>query len=209
MSKQTKTNINLEKRAKNGKEMEIRTIGTVQVRSNDPTTADSRIIEGCAVVFDSDSQDMGFIEQVCKGAIDQDTIKRSDIYATLNHDASRGILGRSRFGKGTLKLDLRDDGLYYEFEAPHTALGDETLEMIRRGDIVGSSFAFTVESDDWVYDEVSAHRFIRKIDYLYDVSPVYEPAYLSTSATTRKLEDYSNTLKKLNEIEADFSEEIE
>lgn len=209
MSKQTKTNINLEKRAKNGKEMEIRTIGTVQVRSNDPTTADSRIIEGCAVVFDSDSQDMGFIEQVCKGAIDQDTIKRSDIYATFNHDVSRGILARSRFGKGTLKLDLRDDGLYYEYEAPRTALGDETLEMIRRGDIIGASFAFTVESDDWVYDEVSAHRFIRKIDYMYDIAEVYEPAYLATTASVRNFDNYKETITKLSNLEKEFNEVIE
>ena len=105
MSKENKKiNLNLEKRAKGGKEMEIRTIGTIQVRSNDPTEVDSRIIEGCAVKFDSDSQDMGFIEQVCKGAIDTDCIKRSDIYATLNHDATRGILGRSRFGSGTLMM---------------------------------------------------------------------------------------------------------
>lgn len=207
MSKEKKIQ-SLETRAKNGKEMEIRTIGTIQVRSNDPTTADSRIVEGCAVVFDSDSQDMGFIEQICKGAITEDCIKRSDVYATLNHDTTRGILGRSRYGKGTLRLDLREDGLYYEFEAPHTALGDEVLELIRRGDIIGSSFAFTVNRDRWADTETSAHRFVEEIDYLYDVAPVYEPAYLATSATTRKLEDYSKTMRKLIDLEKEFNEEI-
>ena len=208
MSKENKKiNPNLEKRAKGGKEMEIRTIGTIQVRSNDPTEVGSRIIEGCAVKFDCDSQDMGFVEQICKGAITEDTIKRSDIYFTLNHDTTRGILGRSRYGKGTLKLDLRDDGLYYECEAPHTPLGDEALELIRRGDVVGSSFAFTVEDDYW--DDPQRRRYVRKIDYLYDVSEVYEPAYLQTNVTSRKVEYFGEVLDKLTNLENDFNEVIE
>ena len=196
----------LEKRA-NGKEVEIRTLGTIQLRSDDSENADSRIVEGCAVVFDTDSVDMGFIEQVGKGAIDQNVIDSSDVYATLDHNTSRGILARSRNGKGTLSLELREDGLYYSFKAPNTALGDEVLEMIRRGDITGSSFAFTVEEDEWVYDESNVRRFIRKIDRLFDVSPVYTPAYQETSATTRKFEDYTNIMKKLTDLEKEFAED--
>lgn len=35
------------------------------------------------------------------------------------------------------------------FEAPNTALGDELLEGLKRGDITSSSFAFTVGKDNW------------------------------------------------------------
>lgn len=210
MAKNNKNPQPKEKRAWCG-EYEIRTIGTIQVRSNDETSADSRVIEGRAVTYDVDSQDMGFIEQISRGAIDDDVIKHSDVYATLNHDSTRGILGRCRYGEGTLKLELREDGLYYSFRAPRTALGDETLELIKRGDITGSSFAFTVKDDEWVYDENGGdvRRFVRKIDRLFDVSPVYEPAYLATSATTRKCEDYRDLLTKLKGVEDEFSEEIE
>ena len=68
---------------------------------------------------------------------------QSDIYARLNHREDT-VLARSRYGEGTLHLELRNDGLFYSFEAPHTAAGDELLEHIKRGEISTSSFAFTV-----------------------------------------------------------------
>lgn len=187
------------------KEKEIRTLGTIQVRSTNDGTV-SRRIEGTAVVFNSDSQDLGgFIEQILPESIDQTTIDTSDVFATLDHDPSRGILARSRRGKGTLELTLDEKGLHYAFDAPHTALGDEVLEMIKRGEIFASSFAFTVADDEWVWDESGfGRRFVKKIDRLYDIAPVFEPAYLATSAVTRKLGDTKALFEKLGELQKDF-----
>lgn len=187
------------------KEKEIRTLGTIQVRSTNDGTV-SRRIEGTAVVFNSDSQDLGgFIEQILPESIDQTTIDTSDVFATLDHDPSRGILARSRRGKGTLELTLDEKGLHYAFDAPHTALGDEVLEMIKRGDIFASSFAFTVADDEWVWDESGfGRRFVKKIDRLYDIACVFEPAYLATSAVTRKLDDTKALFEKLGELQKDF-----
>lgn len=187
-------------------EKEIRSIGTIQLRSDG--NVDSRKVEGYAVVWDTDSVDMGFIEQIQKGAIDQETINRSDVFATLDHDASRGILARCLYGSGTLKLELDEKGLRYSFEAPHTALGDEVLEMIKRGDITSSSFAFTVQDDEWNYASEPYHRIVKKIDYLFDVSPVFSPAYEATSATTRKVQDIKDLFKKLSDMDNEFNEEF-
>lgn len=154
---------------------------------------ESRIVSGYAVKFESDSEDMGgFIEVIKKGAITEETIMNSDIYARLNHNENT-VLARSRFGEGSLALELREDGLYYEFEAPHTADGDELLEHLRRGEITSSSFAFTLPLDDsgerWYRD---ANGILRKdilvIDRLWDVSPVYSPAYPATSCSKRSLD---------------------
>ena len=71
---------------------------------------ESRMVEGIAVVFNSDSQDMGFIENISPEAITQETIDNSDIFAYLNHDESRGVLARRRYGKGTLQLRLQAFG---------------------------------------------------------------------------------------------------
>lgn len=164
---------------------------------------DSRIVEGVAVVFNSDSQDMGYIEQIADTAIDQDTINNSDIFCYLNHDESRGVLARSRYGKGTLSLSLEKDGLHYSFEAPNTQLGDELLSYLSRGEITTSSFAFTIADggDEWIRTEDGQlRRTIKKIDRLYDVSPVFEPAYLETSATKRKLE----TINKLDILQKEI-----
>ena len=186
------------------KNKEIRNISNLIKRSSD----DSRLVEGVAVVFNSDSQDLGFIERIDPQAITEDTIRNSDIFATLDHDKSRGILARSRYGEGTLHLELKEDGLHYSFEAPKTQLGDELLEYLSRGEITTSSFAFVVDEndgDEWYRDENNQlRRTIKKIYRLYDVSPVFEPAYLETDCTKRKLEDITNIEQKLNQIQEEF-----
>lgn len=169
---------------------------------------DSRRVEGCAVVFNSDSKDLGFVERILPTAITQEVLDRSDIYATLDHNKSRGILARSRYGKGTLKLDLRSDGLYYSFEAPHTQLGDELLEYLSRGEISTSSFAFYVDKengDEWFRsDDGKLRRNIKKIYCLCDVSPVFEAVYSATSASKRKYDELSAIDEKLNALSKEF-----
>ena len=167
------------------KKTEIRNIKGVVKRA----AADSRRVEGVAVVFNSWSEDLGgFREKIAPGALDG-VIERSDIFALLDHDRRRGILGRSNRGdQVSLKLEVRDDGLHYSFEAPDTALGDEVLSCLQRGEIDGSSFAFTVLEDQWERNGNEYQRTITKIDELYDVSPVYSPAYSQTTCDLRGLE---------------------
>lgn len=164
-------------------EKEIRNLNNQIQQTND------RTVEGYAVVFDSESQDLGFIETISRSAIDEDTIKRSDVMAQLNHDKNK-FLARSRFGTGSLELSLDEHGLKYRFTAPNTATGDELIEYLQRGDIFGSSFAFTVDpqGEKWEKREDKYYRTIEKIDRLFDISPVFEPAYLDTTCCKRFLE---------------------
>lgn len=184
---------------------EYRNITNQIKRSNE----ESRLVEGVAMVFGSDSQDMGYIEQIAPNAINQDTIERSDVFAYLNHDASRGVLARSRYGIGSLTLALGEDGLHYSFEAPKTQLGDELLSYLSRGEINTSSFAFTVakDGDKWERDNNGVlRRTINKIDRLFDVSPVFEPAYLATECNKRKLDDIKATDDKLEALRKEIEE---
>lgn len=150
---------------------------------------DSRTVKGRAVVFNAWSEDLGgFREKIAPGALDG-VIERSDIFALLDHRRDRGILGRSKRGdQVSLRLNVTDAGLDYEFEAPETALGNELLSCIERGEIDGSSFAFTVLEDQWERVGDEYQRTITKIDELYDVSPVYSPAYSQTTCDLRGLE---------------------
>ena len=168
-----------------------------------PINDESRIVEGYAVRFNEPSQNIGFYETIDKGAITEDTIKQSDIYARLNHREDT-VLARSRYGEGTLSLSLTDEGLFYRFEAPHTAAGDELLEHIKRGEISTSSFAFSVSDDSkserWFKEDGQLKRTVLKIDKLYDVSPTFEGAYLTTSCYSRDkgkaMEELSNKVDK-------------
>lgn len=169
------------------------------------STDDSRTIEGYAVVFNSPSEDLGgFIEVVEPTAIDNDTILRSDIMVKLNHNDDK-ILARSKKGKGNLQLIIDDKGLYYKFEAPDTANGNECLEQVRSGVIDSSSFCFTVAKggEKWVRKDNMTYRYITKIDKLYDVSPVYTPAYEATTCSKRSLDKakfYNEVIPYLNNL---------
>lgn len=168
---------------------------------------ESRHIEGYALKFNSESVDMGFKEIILPTAIDEDIIKRSDVFALLDHSKEKGILARSRYGSGTLRLEIRDDGLFYEFEAPHTQLGDEILEYLKRGDITQSSFGFVIDKndgDEWKRDKDGLHRTIKKIYCLTDVSPVFQPAYEQTSVITRKLDELKQIDEKLEKYDKYF-----
>lgn len=167
------------------KTKEIRNLKGIVKRAE----GDSRRVEGVAVVFDSWSEDLGgFREKIARGALDG-VIDRSDIFALLDHRRDRGILGRSKRGdQVSLQLEVREDGLHYAFEAPETALGNELLSCLERGEIDGSSFAFTVLEDQWERVGDEYQRTITKIDELYDVSPVYSPAYSQTTCDLRGLD---------------------
>lgn len=150
---------------------------------------ESRMVEGYALLFGVHSDGLYFDEVIEHGALDG-VIERSDVIAVLNHNVERGVLARSRKGEGSLELIVDDKGLLYRFEAPKTALGDELLENLRRGEVCESSFCFSVKRDTWVYNEGDrSSRTIHEIDELYDVSPVYNAAYSATSVYTRGLDE--------------------
>lgn len=188
---------------KNRNNLEIRAISNeVQV--------DSRNITGYAVVFESNSEDLGFIERIMKGAITDETIKKSDVFCLLNHDSTK-VLARSKYGEGSLKLELDERGLKYSFTAPNTDLGEELLEHLQRGEIDSSSFAFTVSLDEgsekWYTVEGVQYRDIYRIEALYDVSPVYQPAYQETTVSKRALDKLNQLREMQDEKEKDLQEE--
>lgn len=168
---------------------------------------DTRTVEGYAIVFNSQSEDLGFREVIAPSAVTEDTINTSDVFCLFNHNPEK-VLARSKYGKGSLTLTLDDRGLKYSFEVPNTELGNELLEHVRRGEIDGSSFAFIVSSEEgsekWENINGTTHRTINKIECLVDVSPVWTPAYSATSVSARAKE-MLNTMEqeKLNEVTKD------
>lgn len=183
--------------------IERRYVAEVRKAEDDP---ESRRVSGYAAVFGSSSLplmdwDHGEFEEVIDRNAFEGVIEQSDVFAVLNHDNSRGVLGRSVNGTGSLSLSVDDHGLRYEFDAPRTALGDELLEGLRRGDITASSFAFSVQEERWEEQEDKTYkRTILKIDRLYDVSPVYNPAYPDTSVAQRSLDETLHNTTNNNTI---------
>lgn len=177
-----------------------------EIRKAEIRTAESgRLVSGYAVRFDVESVNIGFVEIIHRGAITTETINESDVFALLNHN-EQTVLARSNHGTGSLKLSVDNDGVFYEFEAPQTTHGDELLEHIKRGEISQSSFAFTVSPEDgsekWTKrSDGVIQRDIYKIGRLYDISPVYQPAYTETTCSKRALD-------KINELQNMTTDEM-
>lgn len=183
------------------KHIEIRSFGELAApklkRSADG--AETRTIEGYAIVFNTRSQLLPDYdvyrmvqEEIDPDAIDENLLRSCDIKALLEHNQNR-MLARSCNGNGTLKLSKDERGVKYEFDAPHTSDGDYALEMVRRGDLFGSSFAYTSDGDvdgniRYTKEGDTLVRRVCKIDRLYDVSIVSDPAYLDTSVNARSLD---------------------
>ena len=109
---------------------------------------DGRTIEGYAIVFGVRSNVMydweegrKFVEVIERSAVTDELLNSCDIRALVEHNNQR-LLARSNRGKGTLQLDIDDHGLKYRFVSPNTTHGNDIVEMVKRGDISGSSFAF-------------------------------------------------------------------
>lgn len=192
----------------------MRKDNNIEVRATNSTpvvSQDSRTVEGYAVVFNSQSEDLGFYETINPAAITEDVLMRSDVFCLFNHDQDK-VLARSKYGTGSLQLQLDEQGLKYTFTAPNTDLGDELLEYLRRGDIDSSSFAFTVSTDEgsevWTTGtDGRQYREILKIDELHDVSPVWNPAYSSTSVSQRTLDKLNQLREMQDEKEKEVQEE--
>lgn len=177
-------------------EKEVRSVD-LQFRNDN----ENRTIDGYAIVFNSLSHDLGgFVEQVSPNALDG-VLERSDVVAVLNHDSSRGILGRSRYGNGSLKLSVDEHGLRFIVDAPHTSLGDECLEYLRRGDATQCSFAFTVGNDTWTKrDDGSYLRTINSFDKIFDCSILTcTPAYEATSVKCARFAEVLEEERLANE----------
>lgn len=164
-----------------------------EIRSIDSeirTLHDSRIIEGYALKFDVESKDLGgFVEVIDRNALDG-VLDKSDVLALYNHDNSR-VLARNSYGTGSLSLEVDEIGLKYRFEAPDTSDGNDLLYHVRSGNLRNSSFCFTLPSnrsgERW--ENNRKNRIITKFDRLWDVSPVWSPAYLDTTVAVRSLNE--------------------
>ena len=183
-----------------------------EIRTFSPTDCDvratrrGRTIEGYGIVFNKESKDLGGFVEVIDPSSVEGVLERSDVLALLNHNEERGVLARYTNGEGTMELEIDNKGVKYRFEAPDTALGDEVLSGIRRGDIRTSSFAFSVGKEGQKWEKRSDGtdlRRIMKFNGIFDMSPVYREAYADTSVAVRSLVEMrtEEQAKKIADLE--------
>jgi uncharacterized protein len=143
-----------------------------------------RKIGGYGAVFDKLSKNLGgFVERVSPGAFNRCRGNGwPGVMARYDHDRQM-LLGTT--AAETLRLNIDRTGLYYEVEVPHTR--DDILELVERGDVSQSSFAFQTYADDWATSAQGYPlRTLLEVK-LVDVAPTANPAYPDATAGLRSL----------------------
>ena len=155
---------------------------------------ESRTISGYAIVFGVESRILAdywdnYREIIEPGAITEERLKDMDIKMTMYHNREK-ILARSNKGEGTLRLSVDEVGVHYEFDAPNTVDGDTALELVKRGDLSGSSFMFWTDEKSGVSYEKRSDgimlRRVKTIGMIYDMTIAADPAYEQTSVKARE-----------------------
>jgi HK97 family phage prohead protease len=169
-------------------------------------SAASPTIKGISPPFNSKSEDLGnFREVFAPTAFDKivgrhrnDPRGGMDVVALFDHVGQP--IGRTT--NDTLKLAISERGLAYSISPPDTTLGRDIVTLVRRGDLYGASFAFSVApgGEQWTQEaDGSAVRTISEVGNLYDVSVVTRPAYPQSSAALRSLDAWKAAVKQIQQ----------
>lgn len=154
----------------------------IECRAEDDT---SLSLSGYAVRFNEPSGLLWgeFIEYIERGAFND--VELNNTFLLYNHNSDH-VLGNTR--SGTLTLSVTEAGLSFRASLPETSKAKEVYELVKRGDINGMSFGFTVEKDNWNMQAEPVTRHIEQIGELLEISIVPFPAYESTEVDARTKE---------------------
>jgi HK97 family phage prohead protease len=127
----------------------------------------------------------GFKENISSGAFNRSASQGwPDVQARYNHDDNK-LLGST--GGNSLRLHTDTEGLVYDVDLLDVEDHRTLYQLISRGDIRQSSFAFIADEDEWSTDDTGFPlRTLHQVRLL-DVAPVNAPAYLDTSVGLRSL----------------------
>ena len=163
---------------------EVRTLPSAARPMTVRTTADgSKQISGYAVVFSKASCDLGGFVEICHPNMLDRTLKESPDVLALRDHKQELLLGRTI--SKTLELHTDSTGLAFTITLPMTAIGDDTAENVRVGNLSGVSFGFSTVADSWdVGADGRVVRTLLDVD-LFEISPTSFPAYADTSVSVR------------------------
>lgn len=167
------------------------------------------ILTGRPIVYNQRT-DLGLFDEVIdSGALDSADL--TDVRFLVNHDISRIPLARSRRNNGnsTMQFSVDQNGLnldWVKLDTENNADARALYSAVKRGDISGMSFMFSVDGESWEnLDSDHPTRHITSIGSVVEVSAVTFPAYDSTEINARSnemMDSVSSALEKAREQRA-------
>ena len=161
------------------------------------------VLEGIPIVYESETDIGGMWREIIdRGALDEADLK--DVRFLVNHDINSIPLARSRNNNenSTMQMTVGSDGLHVrvDLDTEGNPKAKELYSAIKRQDISGMSFMFSVKSDRW--DDLDSEyptRHITALDKVFEVSAVTFPAYEQTSINARSVETGQASLENARE----------
>lgn len=164
---------------------------SLELREGNTEAGGSMVLEGYAVVFESETvignpQRGGFYEIIDRRAFDGCNMR--DVPLRYNHSDNVPILARTR--NNSLQLSIDSKGLKIRAELLDTQDARDMYKRIKSGLISSMSFAFSVRQDG---EQISSRngvpvRRITGFERLFDCSVVDVPAYEAATVCARSLE---------------------
>ena len=142
-------------------------------------------IEGYPIVFNQET-DMGEWREVIDPSTVSDEKMLRDVALMVGHDFGSIPLAHSRRnnGSGTMQLTATEEGVFMRaaLDVQNNPKAQEAYSAVKRGDLSGMSFAFTVNEERW--EDLDTDKPLRRITgfgRIFEVSLVAFPAYSGTS----------------------------
>lgn len=179
---------------------EIRSIqGDIHVVQRD-NSDDPKQIQGYAVLFNTESVDLGgFIEVIKPNALD--SVDLSAVQLIYGHE-NNSILARVDSGNLTLTVD--ETGLFFVATLADTSLANDVYQDILAGNLKGMSFGFTIpeDGDDWIFDQGdTAVHVVNQIGDVVEITITPNPAYQDTSVSVKRSLDEARKDKEIMDEE--------
>ena len=159
-------------------------------------------IVGTPIVFEKETDLGWFTEKIDRHALDDADMK--DVRFLVNHNIDMIPLARSRNNNGnsTMQMWIEEDGLHIrvDLDVEGNSESASLYSAIKRGDVTGMSFMFSVDADEWEdLDTESPKRTITKVGKIFEVSAVTFPAYSQTSIQAASFDDALESAKSVLE----------
>lgn len=160
------------------------------IRAEERETGET-ILTGRPIVYEQMTDIGYFNEIIARGALDGANLR--DVRFLVNHNTDMIPLARSRRNNGnsTMKFSIDEEGLFLDFvklDVENNADARALWSAVKRGDISGMSFMFTVDKDKWDYtDEEHPTRRILQFGSIIELSACTFPAYDDTVINARSL----------------------
>lgn len=167
-------------------------------------------ISGRGVPFNETANVNGYFnERIEPGAFSTKVLK--DVALYTNHKVLEIPLARSKNGKGSLKLEIKPDGVYYstQLDIENDMEARRLCSAIYRGDISGTSWIMHVSKERWEdLDKELPTRIIEEVNYFQEISLVNYPVYdKATNVDLRSANALDNARAVLDNAKKQLLEE--